>query len=330
MPLRNDDGQRGDQHGAGQRGADRRAEVRHRVLHAADLAALLVGHRRDGDAARVARPARRRPSPASSIGQVTISGPAPASSAAIRTTMPANSARNPSCTTRRGDACGNTFGNADRRQQQRDRQRQQPDTGRDGREPERDRQEQRHDEEQPGLQEVLEEERREPAPQRRVPQHRRVDERGVAPRRVRRFSHDRKSHSTSPPAEDQPDHRRQPEPLRGARPWAGRIPTFPSAGCRTRSGRARARTARCRPGRAARPSPAGRVGHPPGEHAGSTSTTRTSPANTHRHDAVGGEQAADQRPGRDRDRAGRGDQAVRARPLVAARSWTRPARRSRA
>ena len=50
------------------------------------------------------------PRPASSIGQVTISGPAPASSAAIMTTMPANRARNPSRTTRRGEAFGNTFG----------------------------------------------------------------------------------------------------------------------------------------------------------------------------------------------------------------------------
>ena len=34
-------GEGGDQHGAGERGADRRAEVRDRVLEAADLAALL-------------------------------------------------------------------------------------------------------------------------------------------------------------------------------------------------------------------------------------------------------------------------------------------------
>ena len=50
------------------------------------------------------------PRPASSIGQVTISGPAPASSAPTITTIPANSAMKPSCTTRRGEALGNTFG----------------------------------------------------------------------------------------------------------------------------------------------------------------------------------------------------------------------------
>ena len=46
------------------------------------------------------------------------------------------------------------------------------------------------------------------------------------------------------------------------------------------------------------------------------STTRTSPTNTHRQEQVGGEQAADQRPGRHRDRAGRGDQPVGARALI--------------
>ena len=50
------------------------------------------------------------PKPASSIGQVTISGPAPASSAATNTTNPRKSMRNPSCAIRRGEACGNTLG----------------------------------------------------------------------------------------------------------------------------------------------------------------------------------------------------------------------------
>ena len=45
-----------------------------------------------------------------SIGQVVISGPAPASSAARNTTRPRNSAKNPSWQTRRGDACGNNLG----------------------------------------------------------------------------------------------------------------------------------------------------------------------------------------------------------------------------
>ena len=50
------------------------------------------------------------PRPASSMGQVTISGPAPASRAATMTTRPANSATKPIWTTRRGEARGRNFG----------------------------------------------------------------------------------------------------------------------------------------------------------------------------------------------------------------------------
>ena len=52
------------------------------------------------------------------------------------------------------------LGDADRGEQQRDRQRQQPHPGGDRRQAERDRQEQRDDEEESGLEQVLEEERR--------------------------------------------------------------------------------------------------------------------------------------------------------------------------
>src|SRR5262249_6750113 len=46
-------GEGGEEPGAGQRGSDRGAEVGPRVLDPADLAALLVGHRRDGHAAEL-------------------------------------------------------------------------------------------------------------------------------------------------------------------------------------------------------------------------------------------------------------------------------------
>ena len=108
------------------------------------------------------------PSPASSIGQVTISGPAPASSAPIITTSPANSARKPSWTTLRGEALREQLRDADRGEQQGDRERQQANAGFDRRQPERDGQEQRNREEHARLQQVLEEERRQPAAQRRV------------------------------------------------------------------------------------------------------------------------------------------------------------------
>ena len=59
------------------------------------------------------------PAPASSSGQVTISGPAPTSSRATSSTRPANSGMKPRRTTRRGDAFGQQLGDADGEQQQR-------------------------------------------------------------------------------------------------------------------------------------------------------------------------------------------------------------------
>ena len=50
------------------------------------------------------------PSPISSSGTKTISGPASASSPPSRTTVPAHIARRPQRTTRRGDTFGQTFG----------------------------------------------------------------------------------------------------------------------------------------------------------------------------------------------------------------------------
>src|SRR5262245_61292781 len=50
------------------------------------------------------------PNPASSIGQVTIWGPAPWSSSTMRVRIPASSSRKPRRATRRGFARGNTFG----------------------------------------------------------------------------------------------------------------------------------------------------------------------------------------------------------------------------
>ena len=102
--------QRRDEDRAGERGADRRAELRPRVLQAADLAALLVGHGGDGRRCRAARPSRRCPDPISSSGQVMISGPAPTSSSATSSTSPAKSSTKPAFTTRRGLAFGSSFG----------------------------------------------------------------------------------------------------------------------------------------------------------------------------------------------------------------------------
>ena len=103
-------GQRRDEHRPGQRGADRRAEVGDRVLQAADLAALLVGHRRHGDAAELRRERSRRrgrrAASATSRSRARRRRRARRPSRRCRRTA----ARKPSCTTRRGEAFGNTLG----------------------------------------------------------------------------------------------------------------------------------------------------------------------------------------------------------------------------
>jgi hypothetical protein len=109
------------------------------------------------------------PKPASSIGQVTFSGPAPASSAATMMTIPANSAKKPDPHDAAGRSVREQLGNTHGGQKQRDRQRQEADAGRDRRKPQSHRQVLRHREEQASLQQVLEAKRGEPAAQGPVP-----------------------------------------------------------------------------------------------------------------------------------------------------------------
>ena len=154
------------------------------------------------------------PRPASSIGQVTISGPAPASSAATITTMPANSATKPSCTTRRGEACGNTLGMPAAASSS------VIDSG-SSRTPvaiaDSPRATDRNSgtaKKSPACRRYWKKNDGEPAAQRsRFSQDRRVDRAPPGPRANRRFSQPRNSHEHDPAAEDQPDDRRQPEPL---------------------------------------------------------------------------------------------------------------------
>ena len=194
------------------------------------------------------------PSPARSIGQVTISGPAPASSAATNTTSADEQHEEPELRDPARRRVREHLGDPDRGDHQSDRQRQDPQAGVDGREPERDRQEQRHREEQAGLEQVLEEERDGPTPQERDPQDRRIEQRRLA--RVAPvllpLDEPEQHHATT---EQQPDHRRQ-SPTRSAGPASvARTPSYPNAGCRRRSVRARARRAPSRPGRGAHPPP---------------------------------------------------------------------------
>ena len=219
------------------------------------------------------------------------------------------------------------LGHADGREQQRDRQRQQAHAGRDRREPERDRQEQRHHEEQPGLQEVLEEERREPAPELRVASIAGSTSGSRSPATSRRSPTRGTPRRRAPPASmsqiagDSPSHS-------GAPAWAARTPTSPerrmpnttspspSADSTVPTRSRRAPLAR----RARRP--CGASSSEDADHDDDFTGEDPPPREVRR------EQAADQRTGRDRDRAGRGDEAVGARALRRARSSTRPGRRS--
>ncbi len=168
------------------------------------------------------------PRPASSIGQVTISGPAPASRAATMHDDPGQERQVAELDDPAGRGVGEELGDADGGQQQRDRQRQEPDARRDRRQPEGHRQEQRHGEEQPGLQQVLEEERGEAAAQHRVPEDRRVDERlGTLVEPPVLPLQEQPEHQ--PAAEDQPDRRATARATRGADALGRTKPHSPAA-----------------------------------------------------------------------------------------------------
>ena len=189
MPVKNDAGERGDQDRAGERGADRDAEVRGGVLEAADLAALLVGHRRHRHRAEL-----RRERADAEPGEEHRPGDDLRTGAGVERGDEHDEADEQHDEAELGDPprrrVREHLRDPDRGDHQRDRQREDPDAGVDRREPERDREEQRHREEQAGLEQVLEEERDEAAPQQRDPQDRRVEQRrpgrcrgGASPRR---------------------------------------------------------------------------------------------------------------------------------------------------
>ena len=136
---------------------------------------------------------------------------------------------------------------------------------------------------------------------------------GSEPRASRRFSHSKKSQSTSAAAEDQPDRRRQAEPFGRAGLGLDEAPgprrrmpvdDQPEAERRQRGAHQVELHARV-----ARP-----LGHAAGEeedpdHDHDLAREHVAPRE------VGRAEAADDRADRDRDRGGRGDQPVGARPL---------------
>ena len=300
-------------------------EVGEGVLEAADLAALLVGHRGDGHRAEL-----RRERADAETGEEHRPGDDLGTGAGVE----------------RGDEHDETeeqheepeladpprrrvreqLGDPDRGDHQGDRQRQDPDAGVDRREPERDREEQRHREEQAGLEQVLEEERGEPAAQQPDPQDRGIEQRrpgrcraGASPTRGTRAAPRPRRGSARSPAR---------APTTSARPAsAARTPTCPSAGSRRRSG----------------PSPSAESAGADEVEAGAFLLRRVGGAPVEEEDdaddehladehvaprPVRGEEPADQRTDRDRDRAARRHDAVGARPIGLARSSTPPAPRS--
>ena len=218
------------------------------------------------------------PRPASSMGQVVISAPAPWSSAATMTTSPAKSATKPSRATRRGDASGKSLGMPAAARMS------VIESGRSrtpvsiAESPSATERNSGTAKKSPPCRKYWK--KNEVRPPRSSGTRRILGSmRGSEPRVTRRFSHadECKQHDTA--AEHQPDARRQTEPFRRVRAWAVRTPTSPSAGPRTRSARGRPPTARSPPDRAALPS---RAAPRPcgGRGRGSRATTTTSPANT--------------------------------------------------
>ena len=253
------------------------------------------------------------PRPASSIGHVTISGPAPGVERGDQHDEPGEQREEAELDDPPRRRVREELRDAGRGEQQRDRQRQQPHAGGDRREPERDRQEQRDREEQAGLQEVLEEERgrgRRAAAGCAASPGRRA---ARAPRRCRRLSHARNSQQHDAAAEDQPD-RPATGPSHSGAPGLGCTKPHVARAQDAEDDRARGRapTARCRRGRAARRlraacRPCGGSSARMREHDEHLAGEHQPPRE------VGREEPADQRPGGDRDRAGRRDQAVGAR-----------------
>ncbi len=241
--------QRRDQQRAGQRGAERGAEVRHRVLDAADLGALVVRHRRDGDGAEL-RGERADPEADEQHRHEDDLRPRVGVERAEEDDGSREQRQEPDAYDEARRQVREEARDPDRRDEQRHREREEPHTGLDRRQAERDREEERHDEEEPGLHEVLEEEHRQAAGQLPVAEHRGAHERLLPARLPARLPAEEEPDHEEP-AEHEPERRRDARPGRARRPWAGSSPTRPTAARRRRAGRARARRARRRPRRAA-------------------------------------------------------------------------------
>ena len=151
------------------------------------------------------------PRPASSISQVTMSGPAPASSAATMITMPANSATNPIWTTRRGEAFGKTLGTpAAASSSVRDSGSSRTPVAIADRPSATDKNNGTA-KNRPACRKYWKKNDVSPPRRVRVPQHRRIQQHGAAARQAVILP-PQEEPQHHPAGQDQPDHRREPEP----------------------------------------------------------------------------------------------------------------------
>ena len=285
MPVKNDARQRGDQHRAGERGPDRRAEVR-TVFWRPPTSPLCSSGTAETVTAPSCEASAPMPRPASSSGHGDDLGAGAdvergdQHDQARRTARGSRAARRAAAT-----RSGSSLGTPDRREQQRDRQRQEPHarcrsprararpTGTAA--PRRTA--------RPGAGTGRRTTIR-PAAQQRVAQHRRVEQRArAAADAVRLPAQEQPQHDAA--AEHQPDHRRQAEPLGRVGLGLDEAPGARRAGRRRRRARGRAPTAPCRRGRAWRPPrPACRPsgGRAPGSPATIERPRRRTPSATRR------------------------------------------------
>ena len=199
---------------AGERRADRGAELAGGVLQTADLRALLGRHRRDRHVAELGRQGadaeaddEHRHEDDRGVGAHLEAGDQHQDAGDEREHADAHDTARIGLREEPGDA--------DRRDQQRQRERQQPHARGHRRQPQYDRQEQRHDEEQPRLDQELEQKRDEAAGELPDAQQRRRDERLLAAVLQAGLPAEEQPQQEEP-AHDEPDGEREAEQGRRA------------------------------------------------------------------------------------------------------------------
>ena len=152
------------------------------------------------------------PSPASSIGTVTISAPAPSSQRADQHDEAGEEREEAELDDTPRRRVREHLGDPGRREQERDRERKQADPGVDRAQTEGDRQVERDREEEPALHQVLEEESGEAALESWDPEQSRVDERRATAIDHPLLPHEEQPHDDAA-AEQEPDDGGQAQPL---------------------------------------------------------------------------------------------------------------------